>query len=82
MANSMDTILVKYGTKGIDVEYDHSDHPEVKTVTLPEFLKIPPDQLSEDERKIQDAASKIYELNGKEPPLYKNLVNQNPNPPP
>ena len=82
MANSMDTILVKYGAKGIDVEYDHSDHPEVKTVTLPEFLKIPPEQLSGDERKIQDAASKIYELNEKEPPLYKNLVNQNPQRPP
>ncbi len=81
MANSMDTILVKYGTEGIDVEYDRSEHPEVKTVTLPEFLALPPEQLSENERKIQKATREVYDINGKEPPIYKGFPTLDPKKP-
>ncbi|MBQ4472335.1 MAG: hypothetical protein II942_03750 [Alphaproteobacteria bacterium] len=73
MANSMDSILVRYGATGIEEEFDASKHPEVKTVTVPEFLKLNPEDLTEDERKIQEAIRIVYDLNEKDPPLYKNF---------
>ena len=81
MSNTMDTILVKYGVTGIDSVYDHSEHPEIKTVTLPEFLHLKPEELSEDERKIQEAARLIYDLNGKDPPIYKGFPTLDPQQP-
>lgn len=69
----MDGILVRYGAEGIEEEFDAAKHPEVKTVTVPEFLKLNPEGLTKDERKIQEAIRIVYDLNEKDPPLYKDF---------
>lgn len=72
--NSMDDIIIQYG--GVDYKEplfleDEAD-AGVKKCTLREFLeKVKPQSLSPFERKVQKALKKIYDLNGKEPPLYK-----------
>ena len=73
MANSMDTILVKCGNN--------------RTISILEFLYPdehpvnPPLNLTEVEKKIQEATRLVYELNGKEPPLYKRFNNHDPQKP-
>ncbi len=85
MINSMDTILVKYGVSLSQEDQAAIKHPwgkdkrekaeelkgKIKAVSLPEFLKISPEELSETEQNIQRAIKLVYDLNGKEPPLYK-----------
>ena len=44
---------------------------QIKTVTIPEFLVVDPKELSATEQKIQKALRLVYELNGKDPPLYR-----------
>lgn len=69
MANSMDTILVKYlGSK---------DAIPIRDFIYPEK----PLNLTETEHKIQEATRLVYELNEKDPPLYKNFNNRNPKKP-
>ena len=68
MANSMDTILVKYsGSK--------------EAILIQEFLAKNPKELTEDEQKIQEATQIIYDLNSKEPPLYKGFPTLDPEKP-
>ncbi len=57
MANSMNTILVRYSG---------SENP----ISIQDFLAKGPKELTETEQKIQEATRLVYELNGKEPPLY------------
>ena len=73
MANSMDSILVKCENN--------------RTISILEFLYPdkypinPPLELAETEKKIQEATRLVYELNGKEPPLYKRFNNRDPKKP-
>lgn len=86
MANSMDGILVRYGVSLTQEEqniisWDHFKadkrkraaelKSKIKTVTIPEFLAIDPKNLSEIEQNIQRAIRLVYDLNGKDPPLYR-----------
>ena len=86
MANSMDGVLVKYGVSLNKEEQNLVSWPQfsdenkqkaaalkkqIKTVTIPEFLKVDPEELSDVERNIQRAIQLVYDLNDKDPPLYK-----------
>jgi len=80
MANTMDSILVQYGTSMTNDESwailigdtkTEELKSKIKTVTIPEFLAVKPEELSAVEQKIQRAIRLIYDLNGKDPPLYK-----------
>ncbi len=88
MANSMDAILVKYGVSLSKEEYEDITYgtldeerrrkaeelkSKIKTLTVPEFLDVNPDTLSEAEQKIQRAIRIVYELNEKDPPLYSDF---------
>ena len=86
MANSMDEIKVTFGISLTKEEQDlvrwrqFDDEKKkkaaelkskMKTVTIPEFLAVDPKELSEVEQKIQRAIRLVYDLNGKDPPLYR-----------
>ena len=74
MANSMDKIVVKYGVSVVDGE-DFKEREKklrrAKTVSITDFFKVSPDELTETERKVQNALKLIYELNEKDPPLFQ-----------
>ena len=80
--NSMDCILVNYGVSfseeersairyGSDEEKIKALKDKIKTCTVPEFLAIDSKNLTDTEQKIQTALRTIYEINGREPPLYE-----------
>ena len=85
VANSMDMILVKFGTslsrkEHLIVKYpltaEEKDKAEewkskIKTITTPEFLTLNSEELTEKERAIQIALQKIYKINNGEYPLYR-----------
>ena len=75
-SNSMDGILVSYGVSftkeerryiryGSDKKKSEELKKKIKTCTVPEFLAIDPQNLTDDEQKIQEALRKVYEINGK-----------------
>lgn len=65
----MDTILVRYSGSEEPISIRDFIYPEK------------PLNLTETERKIQESTRLVYELNGKEPPLYKNFNNRDPKKP-
>lgn len=66
-----DQDLINYAFTDEEKEKAAKLKSQIKTCTLFEFLhKVDPKELSETERNIQRAMRKIYNLNGKEPPLY------------
>ena len=74
MANSMDKIVVKYGVSVVDGE-DFKEREKklrrAKTVSITDFFNVSPDELTETERKVQNALKLIYEINEKDPPLFQ-----------
>ena len=60
MANSMDTIKVRYS--GSD-----------ELISIQEFMEINLENLNDRERKIQEAVKLLYQINGKNPPLYQSF---------
>ena len=86
MPNSMDIILVRFNrseTKFHSPSTACFEMPRLPkefccngdTITLPEFLKIQPKDLTAEERKIQTALTRLYELNDREPPLFQSFPN-------
>ena len=88
MANTMDHIVIKYG---VQLEhypplFDEAAQKEwqekskkIKTATLPEFIAKDPKELSEMEQKLQSAIKRLYQLNDREPPLFRSFPNWRPN---
>jgi len=65
--NTMDVIFVDYVLPG---------KPEGTTpqrVTLKEFLALPPDQLTEQNQKVQKVMGRLYQLNDRKPPLFNSF---------
>ena len=93
MVNSMDIILVKFGVSLSPKEHIKARYPvtreeeekaqelksKIKSVTLPEFLAINSNELTEREHAIQMALQKIYEINGGKYPLYGEFPAFRPN---
>ncbi len=86
MANSMDVIQISYGAQ-IDAfdrmlssrkkELEEKEK-RIKTVSIAQFLgkaepKVPLEELSEREKKLQDALLFLYEQNDKDPPLFRSF---------
>ena len=65
--NTMDVIFVDYLLPG------EPEDAEKHRVTLREFLAFPSDQLTEQNQKIQKALGQLYQLNDREPPLFKSF---------
>jgi len=63
-ANTMDVIFVDYVLPG------EPEGTKPQRVTLKEFLALPPDQLTEQNQKVQKALGQLYKLNDREPPLF------------
>ena len=68
--NTMDNILVKY-----------SSQKKEKGDSLPEFLAVPVDQLSEMEQKVQKALAFIYKENDRKQPLFEKFCDWIPGKP-
>ena len=65
--NTMDVIFVDYLLPGEpkDAKKHH--------VTLKEFLALPPEQLTEQNQKIQKTLGRLYQLNDRKPPLFNSF---------
>ena len=63
-ANTMDVILV---------EYTLPNEKDVRIVPLKEFLKLKPEQLTKQNKRIQKALGRLYQLNDRKPPLFNSF---------
>ncbi|MBR5129849.1 MAG: hypothetical protein IKV03_01305 [Alphaproteobacteria bacterium] len=75
MPNTLDNILIKYGTSSTKNENDF------KITTYKEFLSLKQEELSEREYQIQTAMAALYCLNDCTPPLFLSFPNWRPNKP-